>query len=141
MPKFEFDPEWLAIVRAFHPYLSTTHLQPSLPDAAQAADSLKKASDWVKQNVGDKSILGCQTFWMTAPGPEDPGREGPNRFRQRSYSHHFPFCITTSILKLCILLSANWFTNPQTEAFCNMLGLDNKINPKPKEFGHMFTAS
>lgn len=26
---------------------------------------------------------------------------------------------------------APWYTNPQTEAFCNMLQLENKINPPP----------
>ena len=25
-----------------------------------------------------------------------------------------------------------WYTNPQTEAFCAMLGLENKINPAPR---------
>lgn len=24
-----------------------------------------------------------------------------------------------------------WYTNPQTEAFCGMLGIENKINPTP----------
>lgn len=26
-------------------------------------------------------------------------------------------------------LVAAWYTNPQTEAFCGMLGVQNKINP------------
>jgi hypothetical protein len=26
---------------------------------------------------------------------------------------------------------APWYANPQTEAFCRMLELDNKINPPP----------
>jgi lariat debranching enzyme len=25
-----------------------------------------------------------------------------------------------------------WYTNPQTEAFCGMLGIENKINPAPR---------
>jgi hypothetical protein len=27
---------------------------------------------------------------------------------------------------------AAWYTNPQTEAFCGMLGIPNKINPAPQ---------
>jgi lariat debranching enzyme len=30
-------------------------------------------------------------------------------------------------------MSAPWYTNPQTEAFCAMLHLDNKINPPPEQ--------
>jgi hypothetical protein len=26
---------------------------------------------------------------------------------------------------------APWYTNPQTVAFCDMLGLENKVNPVP----------
>lgn len=26
-----------------------------------------------------------------------------------------------------------WYTNPQTEAFCGMLGIQNKVNPRPVE--------
>jgi lariat debranching enzyme len=29
------------------------------------------------------------------------------------------------------LMAAAWYTNPQTEAFCGMLGIPNKINPAP----------
>jgi lariat debranching enzyme len=26
-----------------------------------------------------------------------------------------------------------WYTNPQTEAFCDLIGVENVINPVPKE--------
>jgi len=29
------------------------------------------------------------------------------------------------------LKTAAWYTNPQTEAFCGMLGVTNVINPAP----------
>jgi hypothetical protein len=29
--------------------------------------------------------------------------------------------------------AASWYTNPQSEAFCSMLGLENKINPAPPQ--------
>jgi len=32
---------------------------------------------------------------------------------------------------MSINLIASWYTNPQTVAFCEMLGIENKINPPP----------
>ena len=29
---------------------------------------------------------------------------------------------------------ASWYTNPQTEALCTLLGIENKINPMPAGF-------
>lgn len=26
-----------------------------------------------------------------------------------------------------------WYTNPQTEAFCQLIGVENKVNPVPKQ--------
>ncbi|KAI5119537.1 hypothetical protein M0805_002559 [Coniferiporia weirii] len=113
MPRLTFDPEWLAITRAFHTHLSTERAQLRLPEAAQAAQSVKRELEWVQRNVGDKEkcdgvkdVHDCQVFWPTAPGP---GNEGPNKFMQPP-----------------------WYTNPQTEAFCGLLELKNKVNPVPK---------
>ena len=30
--------------------------------------------------------------------------------------------------------TASWYTNPQTEALCKLLGIENKINPMPAGF-------
>ncbi|THH05145.1 hypothetical protein EW145_g5011 [Phellinidium pouzarii] len=101
-PRFTFDPEWLAITRAFHPCLSTDRVQPHLPDVAQATQSVKRELEWVLQNVGDKEkhdgikdVGDCQVFWPTAPGP---GSEGPNKFRQRSYLTLNTLIVSASIL-------------------------------------------
>lgn len=51
---------------------------------------------------GDVEISRVQKFWPTAPAEGEPGGS--------------PIA---------------WYTNPQTEAFCGMLGLENKINPAP----------
>jgi len=108
-PVLSFDPEWLAISRAFHPWLSTTHQQPSFPEEAEARAMISKELEWVIENVeqderGDILVSDYQTFTITAPGP---GSEGSGKFKQ-------PPC----------------YTNPQTEAFCRMLDLENKINPR-----------
>ncbi|KAF9480797.1 DBR1-domain-containing protein [Pholiota conissans] len=110
MPLLSFDPEWLAITRAFHPFLSTTRQQPTFPDEAEARALVAKEREWVAQNIpvdarGEIPVSEHQVFVMTAPGP---GSEGKNKFQQPP-----------------------WYTNPQTEAFCRMLDIPNKINPPP----------
>ena len=84
-PVLSFDPEWLAITRAFHPFLSTTQHQPSFPEEAEAKAMVSKELEWVIQNVeqderGDILVSNYQTFTITAPGP---GSEGNGRFKQR----------------------------------------------------------
>ena len=79
-PRFSLDPEWLAITRAFHPYLSTTRIQPRLPDPPEAATSVKDEMQWVRDNIGEKCVSEVQTFCQTAAGPEF---EGSNKFQQR----------------------------------------------------------
>jgi lariat debranching enzyme len=113
-PRLTYDPEWLAITRAFHPFLSTERQQPKYPDEDAARLMIQKELEWVRSNVKNKSdsvatgirdVDDCQPFVMTAPGP---GQEGDAMRKQPP-----------------------WYTNPQTEAFCAMLDLDNKINPPP----------
>ncbi|TFK37734.1 lariat debranching enzyme, C-terminal domain-containing protein [Crucibulum laeve] len=109
-PSLGFDPEWLAISRAFHPWLSTTHQQRPFPPEAEARELVRKELQWVENNVktdehGVIPVLQHQVFMMTAPGP---GSEGAAKMQQPP-----------------------WYTNPQTEAFCRMLQIENKINPPP----------
>ncbi|KAF9234255.1 lariat debranching enzyme, C-terminal domain-containing protein [Melanogaster broomeanus] len=115
IPKLTYDPEWLAISRAFHPYFSTTRHQATYPDEATARARVSEALEWVQENVVRKassdngvsslSVDERQVFAQTAPGP---GQEGNSKFQQPP-----------------------WYTNPQTAAFCDMLGIENKINPPP----------
>ncbi|KAH7886925.1 lariat debranching enzyme, C-terminal domain-containing protein [Phlebopus sp. FC_14] len=108
-PKLTYDPEWLAITRAFHPYFSASRHQASYPDEATARARVAEELSWVKENIvrktcdeGSLSIHGRQLFAPTAPGP---GNEGNAKFMQPPS-----------------------YTNLQTVAFCDMLKLQNKIN-------------
>ncbi|KAG2059669.1 hypothetical protein BDR06DRAFT_1003249 [Suillus hirtellus] len=115
MPKLTFDPEWLAISRAFHPFFSMRRRQADYPDEATARAMVAEEMVWVKSNVhnneanssdvplpGIRTILDCQTFMQSAPGP---GTEGAQKNQQPP-----------------------WYTNPQTTAFCDMLGIQNVID-------------
>ena len=72
-PKLTFDPEWLAVVRAFDPYMTLTHSQHgSYPERQGAIDEVSRELEWVKQNLprgGHQDINAIQTFVMTATGP------------------------------------------------------------------------
>jgi len=108
-----YDPEWLAITRAFHQYFTATRQQAIYPDEPTARARVSAELEWVEENIVHKatddstkpplSVDNCQTFVQTAPGP---GSEGNAKFQQPP-----------------------WYTNPQTVAFCSMLGIENKINP------------
>ncbi|TFK74614.1 DBR1-domain-containing protein [Pluteus cervinus] len=110
-PVLSYDPEWLAITRAFHPWLSLVRHQPALPDDEQLQALVKKELEWVNENIPKKLseamlVSDCQQFVQTAPGP---GSEGSAKFQQPP-----------------------WYTNPQTEALCLLLDIPNKINPPPR---------
>ncbi|PCH39513.1 hypothetical protein WOLCODRAFT_159105 [Wolfiporia cocos MD-104 SS10] len=106
-PVLSFDPEWLAITRVFDRYMSLGETQQRYPDEPTARDAVRKELDWVHARViGDKAIgrvEDCQTFAAVAPDYRarmvDAGLQPPH------------------------------YRNPQTQAFCAMLEIENKIDP------------
>jgi lariat debranching enzyme len=62
-----YDPEWLAITRAFQPYLSRKREQGSYPDLDTARTAIAREWDWVHEHVLPKlgdgwRVDGCQRF-------------------------------------------------------------------------------
>jgi len=109
-PALTFDPQWLAISRAFHPYLSLSRLQAQLPSPTEARELVLKELKWVEENVGsDRSIEDVQKFLMTAPGPSFGGNGGKGKYQHQRQPPAY--------------------LNPQTEAFCELIGVENKMNP------------
>ncbi|KAF8626705.1 hypothetical protein AX15_004718 [Amanita polypyramis BW_CC] len=104
-PKLTFDPEWLAITRAFQPWLSTVQSQRPFPSEDDARKMVCKELKWVKKKLGDEyEIAACQTFTISAPEPDNipPGA----RIAQPPY-----------------------YPNIQTAAFCALLEMENKVYP------------
>lgn len=104
-PKLMFDPEWLAITRAFHPFLSTNRSQPPFPPEDKAREMVAKELEYIKEKLGGdglRDVNEIQQFVMTAPGPTDE--------QKKSQKQPPPY------------------TNPQTDAFCELLGIPNKVN-------------
>ncbi|KAI0338201.1 DBR1-domain-containing protein [Trametopsis cervina] len=109
-PVLTYDPEWLAITRAFNPFMSTSKYQLRYPEEAEAREAVATELKWVEENVLDgirreKRIDECQVFAATAPGPQNPGRKGGGA---KQPTQHTP--------------------SPQTAAFCTMLGIENKVD-------------
>ena len=127
-----FDPEWLAITRAFNPYMSLDTKQMAYPDEAEARAAVQRELEWVRSNVynipagtsGDtpliKTIDSCQHFAVTAPPPEQC--TGPDNMQRKDIY----FCSLDAYSMLISL--APHFPNPQTAAFCQLLGIENKID-------------
>lgn len=113
-PVLEFDPEWLAITRAFNEFFSTQYPQFPFPEEDEARKAVSDALQWVVENLQNNNpsqalpISDVETFVQTAPPPKSPSsnqKVKESEFQPPAYS------------------------NPQTEAFCRMLGITNKINP------------
>ncbi|KAL4071430.1 Metallo-dependent phosphatase-like protein [Scleroderma yunnanense] len=127
--KLTFDPEWLAITRAFDQYFSRAHVQAPFPDEETARQRVAEELMWVRShlvhshtNDGDErergaeasgeygpEIIEHQVFVQTAPGLESDKVSGSGQ-RERQPPP---------------------YTNPQTVAFCKLLGIEDRISPSP----------
>ncbi|KAJ7720835.1 lariat debranching enzyme, C-terminal domain-containing protein [Mycena metata] len=110
-PTLFFDPHWLAIVRAYAPFLPLAPRATPLPAAAEAEQLIADALAWVRQNVSDdqkgvrglKAVGAVQVFKRTAP---------PTRSSEGKEDTE---------------VTPKMYNNPQTQAFCDMLGIPNQI--------------
>jgi lariat debranching enzyme len=67
-----YDPEWLAITRAFQPYLSRRREQATYPDPDAAGAAVAREWDWVHAHVLPKlgdgwRVDACQRFARDGP--------------------------------------------------------------------------
>lgn len=102
--RLQYDPEWLAITRVFHPSLVIGDRAAQPPRDLGEAEYLPLIASerhWVDENIVSRGLLDVPTnFEQTAPphvdGSPEIVPEGPKEY-----------------------------TNPQTAAFCKLLGLRN----------------
>ncbi|KAI0328071.1 DBR1-domain-containing protein [Cubamyces sp. BRFM 1775] len=108
-PILSFDPEWLAITRAFNLYMSLERKQSTYPDEGSARDAVRQSLEWINAHVlagkedGQLKVEDVQQFSMTAPGPVNNEPKTPPPY----------------------------YPNPQTAAFCALLQIENKIDFPP----------
>jgi lariat debranching enzyme len=71
-----YDPEWLAVTRAFQPYLSRRREQAAYPDPEAARAAVAREWDWVQAHVSQKLADGwrvdsCQRFVQGPDGAHE----------------------------------------------------------------------
>lgn len=110
--KLSYDKEWLAITRVFANDLTLgapTATVPPNKGQAHYAPLIAAEEQWVQENIVNPGLLTIpENFELTAP-VHDPA-EGVN---SREQPHEY--------------------TNPQTEAFCTLLGIENKFHASEEE--------
>ncbi|KAI1471267.1 lariat debranching enzyme, C-terminal domain-containing protein [Daldinia caldariorum] len=109
----QYDPEWLAITRVFAPHLTIGDPEAQTPpDLGEAAyrPLIDKERAWVEENIvsADKLVV-PNNFTHTAP-PHRPGVDPET-----------------------VNYQPNEYTNPQTAAFCELVGVPNLWDASPEE--------
>jgi len=93
------------------------------PDHPAAIEAVARDMEWAKQNLaegGRQEIKDVQTFVITATGPTPETKKAKGRQREL-----IAFSKTGAYTDV---LTADYFPNPQTAAFCSMLQIDNKVD-------------
>ncbi|KAL1850159.1 lariat debranching enzyme [Diaporthe australafricana] len=113
----QYDPEWLAITRHFHQHLTIGDRTAQVaPDEGEEAYAPKLAGEraWVEENVVRGGKLGVpHNFAQTAPALVDGGD-------QELWALHSG-------------VQPREHTNPQTVAFCALLGIENLWDSSEEE--------
>ncbi|KAI8577278.1 hypothetical protein K450DRAFT_253057 [Umbelopsis ramanniana AG] len=104
---FEYDLEWLAITQVTQQYLSLQHHQPAIPSDNILYSQIDQKIEELQKQV-DEGALDLRipnNFVLTAP--------------YHDYTHRMtPQEIAENIIP---------YSNPQTEAFCSLIGIENKF--------------
>lgn len=108
----QYDLEWLAITRAFHPFLTIGDRTATVPpDQGETAYQplIAKEREWVEENIVAQNKLEVpHNFVQTAPALTPESKEGKSRMWDLHSNIQPPE-----------------YTNPQTTAFCELLGVSN----------------
>ena len=114
-PTLSYDPEWLAITRAFNPFMSNNKPQLEYPDEPTARAAVQRELEWVRTHVfgGDeeggggggsvrvKKVEDVQVFVKAAPGPGEEGSQGKTQRTCLIRSFSRPKRNMTVILRVC----------------------------------------
>ncbi|GBC00050.1 hypothetical protein RclHR1_03720011 [Rhizophagus clarus] len=101
--EFSYDEEWLAIIKATQEYFTLSPDAVSLPPENEIQKQIDVELRWVQENISqiEAGLVIPRNFQPTAP----------------AYGQQQTFILQQP------------FKNPQTEAFTNLLNVQNKINP------------
>ncbi|BEJ17409.1 hypothetical protein CspHIS471_0608100 [Cutaneotrichosporon sp. HIS471] len=165
-PRLTYDPHWLAITRALHPYLSLEVYGAALPpreeQEALVADELVRINEegvLVPEELVEDDFMADMNAEFDALERREsaaeraaaglPEEEEEPNGDPKSESDPLPHCAPLDWESAANIEvgrvqqfwptappypggdPGQWYTNPQTEAFCGMLGIQNKVNPRP----------
>lgn len=85
-PRLQFDPEWLAITRAFHPWLSLTPNQRPLPSHEEGRKLIEEARKWIEENVVKREMpttAGMPASEAVAPVIQGVEEQGDNEMPEK----------------------------------------------------------
>ncbi|KAJ3375172.1 hypothetical protein GGF31_005894 [Allomyces arbusculus] len=104
-----YDRDWLAIVRATTPYLplGPEIIAPPLPSLKVLAAQVADARAWLDEHIPDDAALQVPVGAFEMTGPLHVHGDPPGEWRELAWKPQ---------------------RNPQTDAFCAMLGVECKIN-------------
>lgn len=124
-----FDPEWLAITKATEPYMSLEREQPTPFQSKESRDALTKRiqenREWVEENIVKTGRLRIpKNFQMTA----QPVKNRHSSLLQNSPQRKFYFFSYQYYSELTIFwVKAIEYKNNQTQEFCDLLQIQNRI--------------
>ena len=116
LPSLTYDKEWLAILRVFASY--DPH-QPNPPNLGEAAYTplILREEEWIEENLVTQGKMGISdNFAITAPVYDGRAIGSVGREQPKEYS------------------------NPQTNAFCEMLGIQNWFDASEEDKEEMRRA-
>lgn len=148
-----FDPEWLAITRAFNPYMPLGLKQGAYPDEADARAAVAEALTWVAENVlaetSDRSAAPNDSASAAGDAANDiAGTPAPAAAAAATQETAPPEAVLRRTTTKRIdevqqfVVSAPppgqdgsrgrtqppYYPNPQTAAFCSLLGIENRVD-------------
>ena len=140
-PTFRYNKRWLAITRVFHEHFSLQYRQSELPDPSSSAlqRRIEEEERWIEhnrllrgptRNSGKRKQDELQGSGAPTP-QEEEGDNGDELdvYRVQRFVRTAPAPFEPGGLSQA---PPAWYTNPQTEAFCHFVKIENKINPRPK---------
>ncbi|PVF95639.1 hypothetical protein CPB86DRAFT_568097 [Serendipita vermifera] len=124
-PRLTFDVEWLAISKAMHPLLSTERKHSVQPRVTLAKEWVKTELEWIKKKIASmKSEKGDHS------ASSEQGKDEDSELEISSVQQFVPTA-TGPNRNINPRAQPSWYTNPQTEAFCALIEVENKVNPVP----------
>ncbi|SPO22684.1 related to lariat-debranching enzyme [Ustilago trichophora] len=145
-PTLRYNKRWLAITRAFHPHFSLEYRQGHLPDPfdPEFLCKIEEEERWIDQHLSSLNGGTKNSGKRKQDEPEGSRLATPESTHEKEEDGDGEWLDVARVQQFVRTAPApfeqgglnqglpSWYTNPQTEAFCRLVGIENQINPRPK---------